>query len=318
MAKKYLSFYHFIAAVDTLFDGGNREEAFALLYADGPLFDEHYQWRVVHHALRLHGRMGDVEGAIETLNDAMDEGLWFSKTWLNADTEDFKSLFKSEDFSALAEESWEIQQEAAEEAIAEMWALLPTDDVENPPLLVALHGNYSSAIDDQAYWEEITDHGVMLVMPESSQIDGPEAYVWSNFEIAEYELKEHFATIQAGYEFNEDAVILAGFSMGAGFAAYATIKGLIPANGLILVAPYIPDVQTLIESLDADHNSNLRTYIIIGEEDAGCLPAARELSAAMEERGMDVQLDLRANYAHTYPEEFSETLVKAVAFVLNQ
>ena len=122
-------------------------------------------------------------------------------------------------------------------------AVFPEAAQEKMPLLIALHGNLSTAEAELVHWRPTVSAGRMLAMPQSTRVDEDGKYIWNPPGINEWPIEEiqaHYNGLLKEYSIDPENVIIAGFSMGAALAAWMALHGFIKARGFILVSPYLP------------------------------------------------------------------------------
>lgn len=184
------------------------------------------------------------ELGLQEFRKALDSGYWFNDELLKGD-EELEALQGTPEYQHIIEISNKRRAEAQAKARPELLMLPPETGQSFYPLLLALHGNSRSlanAVDD---WRSVVAQGWLLAMPQSSQIDEPDAYVWNDWERVAQEIQQHYTTISKKYPVDSSKVVIGGFSMGGGLAAWLALRNAIPVRGFMLVAPYIPDLEKI-------------------------------------------------------------------------
>jgi predicted esterase len=182
------------------------------------------------------------------------------------------------------------------------------------PLLLALHG--ANATVEADHWMASVSHGWFLGLPQSSQQYAPGTYTWNDWDWALQEVPQRFATICAEHPIDTGRVVLAGFSQGGGLAAWLGLSSAIQVRGLILVGPFLVDVNHLLPILEKNGPYNLRAYIVAGARDQYCYGVAQQLTNLLPNYGIVCKLDVYADLEHQFPLDFERKLPEALDFVL--
>ena len=92
---------------------------------------------------------------------------------------------------------------------------------------------------------------------------------------------------------------------------------LLPATGFIAVAPYLRGVEDLIEPPQAIAASRLRGYLLTGD-----LDQHQEMFAQIEQllhaQQVSYQREKRPDLDHDYPDDFDQSLDRALQFILGE
>jgi dienelactone hydrolase len=267
-------------------------------------------WRVC-----LIARMGETQQACDILKTAVDAGHWYSKRQLRDDS-DLEPLHELPEYERLVEICLERFAAAQEEAEPQLMVVEPQAGSGPWPLLIALHGNNSSAQDSSEHWRSVTSAGWLLALPQSSLLGGPGTFVWDDWNLAEQEVTAHYGALREGYDIDEEQVVLGGFSKGAGLAVWLTLNGAPKARGFVAVAPYVPeeaDVASLLREREAQEK---RGYVLIGAQDKDCYQTAHVLAAELRANGNQIEVREYPDLDHAYPANFERILPRALEFAL--
>jgi pimeloyl-ACP methyl ester carboxylesterase len=262
--------------------------------------------------------MGNTDQALDLLEEALEADLWFFPDGLRQDP-DLESLQGLSRFERILEVCSKRQAAARKQAKPQRLVLEPTGTGSGRqlPLLIALHGNNSSAEHSSQFWQPAADQGWLVALAQSSQVTGPGRYGWNDREWTEHDIRYHHQSLIEQYDLERESVILAGFSMGGRWAAWMSLNELIPNLGFIAIAPFIPDIQRFVPLLEAAKDRFIRGYVIAGEKDANCYAGTRELVAAMKSHGIPCEFESHADLGHAYPPDFRDSLDRARRFFLN-
>jgi len=297
--------------------GENLQTAYDLLTEAAPRFPEQamliYNWRYCAAAL-----LNKADLAIELLQESFDAGFWWSEAYLRSD-DDLKSLQDLPAFNKLVDEFEQRNQAAQAESEPFSLALpLPAQKIEALPLLLALHGNGHNADDSAEFWESAVGQGWLTVLLQSSQINGPDAYVWDDLELGGSEIKDHYDGLVEEHPISTEQIVIGGFSKGGEMAIWMTLMDKIPVAGFVAVnpgGPYINDIKNWEPILEKGGSlTEKRGYFVVGEND----PNKENVKALYEllvSKGMACELVVSPEIAHDFPEDFNQILAQALKYL---
>ncbi|MBK9232776.1 MAG: hypothetical protein IPO15_18540 [Anaerolineae bacterium] len=168
---------------------------------------------------------GQSDLALRLFAEALAQGYWSNPDQMLAD-EDLLTLRDHVEFLRLLDICRGQQAAAQRTAQPELRLMWP---VTTPaPLLVALHGNQHNAADTAPAWEPLTAAGWCVALPQSSQMAGPNAFVWNDLALATAEMRTHAETLRQHPRVDFSRCVVAGFSMGARQALWSVLEGIFP------------------------------------------------------------------------------------------
>ena len=292
------------------------QKAYDLLTESAPHFPEQaatiFNWRYCAAAL-----MNKTELALDLISESLEAGFWWSASYLTSD-DDLKSLQDLPEFKRLvdiSEEKYQAAQAASKPLVLE----LPLPSSGQPlPLLLALHGNNANAQRSVEYWQSAVGEGWRTVLLQSSQVMGPEAYVWDDLELGAREIESHYQDLIKSNPPAERNVVVGGFSKGGEMAIWLALKEIIPLAGFIAVNPggpliNQPDSWTrLIEGCGS--LGEMRALLLAGEKDPN-LEKIKTLQKMLTSHGLDCQLIVAPNIGHDFPADFNQILAEALGHI---
>lgn len=308
------SFDDFTKRVVQLHEVGEYAQAYDFVTREASSFPEQIRrtdfWRAC-----LAARLGRTETALQILQDWVAAGHWVAERRMR-DELDLQSLNGLPAYEAIVATCHERHREAEEQVAPKLITLLPEQQAQSYPLLLALHGNNGNAQATVSHWHPVVARGWILAVPQSSQLSMPDAYVWSDRERATRELQGHYAALTQEYPINTGNVIVGGFSMGAGLSIRFAMNGTIPACGFIAMGPYIPDVATLEPYLAASKERGLRGVIIVGDQDKHCYDTSLKVAEMLNAHDIPCKLEVYFDMGHDFPPDFAQKLGEALAFIV--
>ena len=268
--------------------------------------------RIYNFRICLANRSGQPELALRLFAESLAQGYWSDPDQM-LDDEDLFSLRDDAEFKRLLDICRDQQATAQRTAQPELHLLWPIATTP-APLLVALHGNQQNAADTAPAWEPLTAAGWCVALPQSSQMASPNAFVWNDLATATAEMRTHAETLRQHPRIDFSHCVVAGFSMGARQALWSVLDGIFPAQGLILLGPWLPELSAWLPRLPRLAETGTRTYVIIGDADRACLPHAEALVAALRARDLPCELELHPGMRHRYPPDFAASLHRALTY----
>jgi len=276
-----------------------------------------YFWRIC-----LVSRMGQLTRAVQLLEEAIAADHWYYEARLRED-EDLEPLQGRPDFERLVAICRERQEQAQAGAEPSLVTLPPEGQCGTAdqlcPLLIALHGNNSNAPSSADYWRSAVPKGWLVALPQSSQVSGPDAYVWDDRERTKREIQEHYATLTDSYAVDKERVILGGFSKGGELAIWLVLNGTVEACGFVVVGPggpFIRQPDKWAPLIKAGCERGLRGYFVVGELDAFCLEGSKALASMLKSRGIPCEVEVHPNLGHDFPPDFERSLARGLEFLL--
>lgn len=306
------SYEEFIASVFESYNNGNFQGALEILVGDMDAFPK-YSQSVYFAKMCLTAVLGNLDEAVSVFEEAVELGLWFPETMLRNDS-DLSVLQGNLDFERLLEIC--IKRRAVAQADSTPKRLLYPPQSDAPyPLVIALHGNNGNAERFQGFWGTAVSHGWGVLLPQSSQVSGPDRYVWDERDWAVKEVLDHYQQVRSDIPVQDESVVVGGFSMGGGIAIWMALTGLIKTQGFIAVAPSLPDIDNLRSVVDRTDLPAIRGYFIVGDKDTRAVELTAKVSELMQSRGLECRIETHSDLGHAFPENFDVILLNALSFV---
>jgi predicted esterase len=300
-----------------LYTEGAHAQAYKLVTREAGRFPEwaqgsYYNWRMCAACL-----MGDNALALQLFEEALAAGHWYDEAGLREDA-DLASLQGMPKFERLVEMSLRRREEALAQAKPVLRTFEPEGHAQPYPLLLALHGNHSNLDESARYWRHATAQGWLVAAPQSSQVMGEGTSGWNDRDWAVREIEQHMAALHDQYTIDPNRIVVAGFSMGGGLAAWLTLSRVVPTRGWVGVNAFLPDVESVLPLAEACRGQGFRAYLIASQRDASCYAIAQRLAEMLPPHGIPCELELHPDLGHDFPPEFERSLTKGLDFVLQQ
>jgi predicted esterase len=294
---------------------GQFQNAYDLLTEAGPKYPGE-GLRVAEWRMDIAARLGHLELAEQILEKAINSGYFYGEFALRKD-EDMQIMQGRPIFEALVKRNLEVLAVSQKNASPELEIInVGKAGDRGKPLLLALHGNNSNVKRFKDYWAVLLGSEWMVALPQSSQVNGKDIYVWNDLAVVERELRNHYKELIQKHTIDQFKTIVSGFSKGGHAAIEAALKGYFPMRGFLAVAPYIGDRDAMLKLLDSTDNKHLRGYFLIGEKDHECAPGAIWMVEEFEKRSFHCKMKVVPGLAHDFPEDFDAILPDILNFIL--
>jgi len=283
---------------------GRHADALTLAERESVHFPERWgdtlYWRGYLTAL-----VGDLDGALRLLKEAVDRGHWWSGGSLRGDP-DLKVLQGDPQFEALVSVCRQRHAQAETSARPELLRLRPGTDPPWP-LLMALHGAGGDAEEFSPHWQRATAEGWLVGIPQSSQMIAPGRFGWADQDRAAQEIRGHYQTIIRECRVDPGRVIMAGFSQGGATAIWMVLTRLLPARGFLGVACAPCDLDKVRAVTRSIPPHEIRGYLVVGAKDY-VFGRARLFCETLQSDGVAARLEVRADLGHEVPRDFDRSL----------
>jgi len=293
-------------------------EALELIMAQGDNFPESRMWAdywKMVSAARLENRQLVYEVARKSLED----GLWYGE-FLWRQSPSYAPLQGDPEFEQIVADSLQAQFRDIPSTQPIVITKLPSNHSVESPLLIALHGNQSTAERTLPFWEPAVLDGWVTVIPQSDQVMFKNAFAWDDME-------KSIAYVKGQYEaldipFDSKRVVIAGHSMGGLIAIRMALQGLLPMRGFVVNGPAVPYVDQpgeLDPLLAPARDRELRAYFILGEDDDAInTPEVENLAEKLKAAGISCEVEMVANSTHDYNPAYDPALQRGLAFILEE
>lgn len=295
----------------------NREYAQALELAarEAPHFPDNRPF-LDYYIMCAAARLGDHTRVYDMLGTMLTAGLWYGETMLRQ-SPSFQPLQGQPEFERLVAASLEQQtKDGLTKSI--LITRAPKDQTGAAPLLLALHGNTTSAEATLPFWQAATVQGWLLAVPQSSNAMYKGAWLWDDHDSALADIQPHLDSLRG--QFDSTRVVVGGHSMGGEIAIGLALRGTVGARGFVTIGPGGPltdepeQWQPIIESARGRH---LRGYFIVGEQDDLILPAKIQILADMlNANGIPAQVERVPGATHDFSPAYEAALGRGLGFVV--
>jgi predicted esterase len=310
------TFQEINAEITERYQAGDYDKALALASRHIDDFPDR-RVEMIYWQLCMSARVGGAEMAIRILEQALDEGYWFSEAVLR-ESPSLIPLVGMGAYEELIVRSAAMAASDMEEIPRSV--VIPPEGRTGPlPLLLGLHENVGTALSAQSSWGELGKEGYLLAFPSSSQQGfWKGGFIWDDRDAAVRDVSAHFASVCDQHQVDAGSVIITGHSMGGQLAIWLALSGTVKARGFITVGPYLPDeeIATWEEIIESAQESGMRGVIFLGEKD-GDVPhdGVYTLSERLNTAGIACKVEMVPGEGHAITPEYQRRFPKALRFV---
>lgn len=313
----YETFQKLTDQLAQLFQNKQYAEALELISTEGANFPDNRMladyWKMVSAA-----RVGNRGLLYEVARKSLADGLWYGEVlWRQSPS--YASLQGEPEFEQIVAESLQVQSRDMPSGEPIVITKLPVNHSANSPLLIALHGNQTTAEKTRPFWEPAVLDGWVTAIPQSDQVMFKDSFAWDDLEKSFEYVKSRYEALVKEVPFDAARVVLGGHSMGGLIAIEMALRGLIPVRGFVVNGPAVPfleepeELETLLPQV---HERGLRAYFIAGEQDDAInIPEIKDLAGKMMSAGIPCELEMVPGATHDHTSVYDAALRRGLAFV---
>ncbi|KMN45110.1 alpha/beta hydrolase [Bacillus paramycoides] len=250
------------------------------------------------------------EEALHLMKEAIIEnGFWYGNEYLISD-DDLKPLHKFEEFHKMVQLCKEREELAKKTERADVKYIYSK---KKGNLLLTMHGDQENIQIIEPYWKSVLTQDYTLALPQSSQIQFSDGFVWDDIDRGKEELKEHYDKFIENH--TVENVVIGGFSAGARVALYTILQKDINVDGFIFMAPWLPAIEEWNELLGMLQDKGIKGYIICGDQDEDCYEVTQQFVQLLKDKDIEHKYKVVPNLKHDYPNNFDELLKEAIEYI---
>lgn len=305
------------AQLNQLVQNEQYSEALDLVSREGPNFPKDRIW-VDYWRMYTAASLENYQLVFQVVEQSLADGLWYSAAmWQRLPS--FQALQADSNFERIIAASRAAEEQDTTQDKRVLLTRLPENHSSTSPLLVALHGNQSTASQTLPFWQTATSQGWVLALPQSTQIlHKGAAYSWDDFGLAHATVNAHFAHLQQHVAFNPNCVVIAGHSMGGLVAIRLALMGTPNVRGFVVIGPAVPflnDPEALDAVLVPACQRGVRGYFIIGAEDRVIYKdKIYMLWERLQTSGLACELEMIPGAKQDYTPAYDGALLRGLAF----
>jgi hypothetical protein len=184
-------------------------------------------------------------------------------------------------------------------------------------LLIALHMYARSAAESVPHWQPATEEGLVVAVPESTQVGGDGEPAWTDPALTARDVRLAREEALNRHPDAAAATVLGGASQGGGRAAAIALTGdPFLCRGLVAVVAAYPDLPDVASAARDAGARGLRAYLLTGDRDT-TRDQVEHLYNDLMKGGVLAKQDVVPNLGHEFPDDFPERLRRAVGFIFD-
>lgn len=257
------------------------------------------------------------EETVETLEEGYEKGLWWAESQIRL-FPNYDQLVKNEKFYIIVNKYFDRYKKIREDTPFKWIVCTPEnyDSSRKYPVLIALHQGDGNIEETEKKWKYVLEHDVLLAIPQSSEITGPNTFTWMDLDSGLNELSEIHSQIMAKYQIDLNNVFLSGFSIGGTLALEATfIHPKFSVNGCIAVNPSLIQPNVISQNFERAKKEGVKCCILAGTDDPE-YEKIKELATLLKRENVHNKFYELAGLGHTFPNNFEEFLEEMMKFFL--
>ncbi len=245
---------------------------------------------------------GHKEEALEWLSVSIEEKGFFYRPEVFEDT-DLDAIRHEERFNYLTNLSEKRYIDASSKS--EIKCSFKSKTTSN--IALVLHGNQQNNDISRNYWDDVFCSDIQVEYLQSPHIDSYNRFRW-NYDV---DYNEIILKVLENISWEHyDKKILCGFSSGCNTILRLLLNDSVECDKVVLVAPWIPMIDTLGELLvESLKRKNIQSLIICGEHDLA-IDRVRKLENLLKHNHVLVQVNYIQDMGHIYPTDL-KNLVNA-------
>jgi hypothetical protein len=261
--------------------------------------------------------LGDPKQALERLRRGAEEGLFYLESSLHTDPDlaAARALPGYEEMVGAVRRASE--RGNANRPERPQVLLFAPEGAPVRGLLIGLHMFARSAAESAPYWRPASEIGLVVAVPESTQVGGDGEPAWTDSATTARDILLAREEALDRYPEAAAATVIGGASQGGARAAAIALTGRpFPCRGLVAVVSAYPDLGDVPAIAQEAGARGLRAYLLTGDRDT-TRDQVEHLYDDLTAGGVQTQLDVVPGLGHAFPEDFPERLRGAVRLILD-
>jgi pimeloyl-ACP methyl ester carboxylesterase len=313
----YATFNNLTEQLIQYFQNQKYAEALELIVLEAPNFPDDRMWADYWKMVSA-ARVENRELVYQVAHQLLADGLWYGEIlWRQSPS--FAPLQGDPQFEQIVSDSLAAQMRDMPSGEAIVIHKFPSDHSADSPLLIALHGNQSTAERTLPFWASAVLDGWVLAIPQSDQAMFKDAFAWDALEKAKACVTGQYERLEKNTPFDAHKIVIAGHSMGGLVAIQMALEGILPLRGFVVngpAVPYLDEPEALEKLLPGARQRGVRAYFIVGgQDDAINTPELKNLAEKMQAAGIPCELELVPDATHDYTSAYDAALRRGLAFV---
>ena len=303
-------------SVTDLLAGEELEQAFQLCADYMESLDDSF---LRFNYLCLATRLGQVQVALDWLEDSLNTEHWFS-VWFLRRSPDLHALHDFPEFQKCLQVLADKEADYWRQGRMKPLTLVPPNSSPPYPLLVGLHGNGYNTLDASHQWACAPAQGWLATFPLAPHLDACGEHWWDSDDESIDVVLAHLKSVQQQFSITPDRLLWSGFSRGGEVAMQLALRGCfdqkvfltIGAGGTFHTDP--ERWRPVIEAAAPD----ARGVMMYSPYDRERVGKPLDLLVSMlADRGIACQIVDYEAEGHVFPHDFETRFRAAVEFLFS-
>lgn len=273
--------------------------------------------RITYWQACVDSLLGNPELAVERLRRGAEAGMSWSDTSLHTDP-DLAAARGQPGYEDMLGEVRKATERANADRPERPEVLLFAPEGEPVRgLLIGLHMYARSAAASAPYWRPAIEMGLVVVVPESTQVGGDGEPAWAHAAVTARDVRLAREEALQRYPEAAAATVIGGASQGGGRAATIALTGKpFACQGLVAVVSAYPELSDLPATARGAAARGLRASLLTGDRDT-TRDQVEHLYADLLAAGVRTELEVVPSLGHEFPDDFPEHLRRAIGFIFD-
>lgn len=293
-------------------------DTLSIYSSDGPLaafdyIEERYQTvsgilpQLFNFRYALAAASGQKEKALDIFEDAIiSHGFWYNHDYLNSD-DDLDILRDDPRFTHCLKICKTREIEAKKASTFSYEFIEKVTQMTLDQHLIVFHGNQENVQYTAPYWQQTATEQYDKVFYQSPTLDFTNGHLWLDSIDGYGEIFSHLRQYKNR--------VMSGFSAGGHMALHSALKHPEYTTGLILVAPWLPDLSIVHSQISILKDNEIPLYIICGDQDEDCLECTEAFVTLLEKNCIPYSYKKIAGLSHDYPVLFEKELKEGLRYI---
>jgi predicted esterase len=309
-------FEDFRDRVFTLYSDRQYEELHVLLDGAVERFPNRRS-RITYWQACVDSLRGEPERALERLRRGVDVGMFWPENSLHTDP-DLAAARALAGYGQMMKDARQSAERANSNRPQKPEVLLFAPESEPVRgLLIGLHMYARSAAESVQHWRPATEEGLVVAVPESTQVGADREPEWADAAITARDVLLARQEAVDRYPDAAAATVIGGASQGGGRAAAIALTGdPFSCRGLVAVVSAYPDVPDVAGAAREAGARGLRAYLLTGDRDT-TRDQVTHLYDDLVAGGVPARQDVVPDLGHEFPDDFPVRLRHAIGFIFD-
>jgi len=266
-------------------------------------------------------RLGQIESALDWLENSLNTEHWFS-AWFLRRSDCLQPLFNLPRFEKCLQDLEEKERNYWAEGRMKPLTVAPSNGNSPFPLLVGLHGNGFNTLDAAQQWACAPQRGWLATFPLAPHLVHCGKHWWDHHDENESLVLSHVQSIRSQFPVAEDKLLWSGFSKGGEVAMYLALRGALGHKVFLTVGAggYLHGEPEQWRPIIEAASPEVRGVMMYSSYDLNRSGSSGKnvILSMLEDRGIAYQFIEYEGEGHVFPNDFDKRFQDAIAFLFEE